>query len=375
MRVAGIVVVACLIPGIAAADERRDVGEGYQVQIAADGLWVRKGKQRARFANASAITKATLDKKARTLTVEAETWGCGTTEHSWALGHVDAKLENTTAYLLHRKKDYKGAAAGFARAVAADPTWNIPAYNLASARQLMGDKPGAIAALAPWLASAPLSTYVQVSTDPELAPLLDQPELAAMRAKTPGNVTVTAKTVDGVIGYDPAHSLIAVARKEEGWGAGGYFTSTLEIYDLDGKLVASTPLVLESETGENARNRSATDKRAKQLQTMLSGLGFTRPKVEAGKSKQGSDNFSLPKAKLGLAYSNTDGKVRVLQKDTVLGQGDVYANGPMNITRVEYVEEPKAVVVWTQSPGSEGCMGTDPTDTYVIKLTPPAPKP
>lgn len=47
-------------------------------------------------------------------------------------------------------KDYKAAAAGFAQAAALDPTWNIPAYNLASAHQLLGDKPAAMAALAPW---------------------------------------------------------------------------------------------------------------------------------------------------------------------------------------------------------------------------------
>lgn len=380
MKVA--VVVAVLIPSLAIADEKRTLGEGYEVHVASNGLHVAKGKQRARLADALSIKKASLDKKARSVDVEVEDYSCeGSHRYTWTLGHLDARLENTAAYALHKKKDFKASAAGFTRAVAADPTWHIPAYNLASAQQLLGDKAAAAATLAPWLASAPIPTYVQVTTDPELSPLLDRPELVAVRAKKPGKVKLTAKGIDGDIAYDSVRGLLAVTRTEGSWGSSA-FTTELEIYDVaTGKRVANTPLIRWDETSNECYDetgcelvpgaRPAIAKRAKQLQTMLDQLGFAKPKVETGTAPAYDESgdkqtVQLKKAKLGVVAK--DGTVRVLQKDTVLGQASIDGR----ISRVDYLEGPKVVLVSASRAGAEGCEATDPTYVHVIKLGAPA---
>src|SRR5262245_40303082 len=131
--------------GTAAADDapvtRKSLGKGYDLVIDGNGVSVVKGKQRARLADGISITKAVVDKGGKQVDVTIEDYSCAMThQYTWTFGFFDAKLENTAAYALHKKKDYKGSAAGFGKAVAADPTWKIAAYNLASAQQLSGDK-------------------------------------------------------------------------------------------------------------------------------------------------------------------------------------------------------------------------------------------
>lgn len=97
-------------------------------------LYVRKGKLRTRFGAASYVASVHINAAARSVTLEFENSCNIAYKETWTYGALEARLENTSAYQLHQTKNYKAAALGFARAAALDPTWNIPAYNLASAQ-------------------------------------------------------------------------------------------------------------------------------------------------------------------------------------------------------------------------------------------------
>src|SRR5262245_60509286 len=126
---------------VATADPvRTSVGNGYDlVSEPYQGTFVVRGKQRARISDGS-LDKATVDKQGKKVDATVLDSCDRSRKETWTFGHLEARIENTAAYALHKKKDYKGSSAGFAKAVAADASWKIPAYNLASAQQLLGDK-------------------------------------------------------------------------------------------------------------------------------------------------------------------------------------------------------------------------------------------
>lgn len=369
------------------ADEitRASLGDGYELVIAQGGMSVVKGKLRARLVDATSITKTTVDKKTKQVTVKVADYSCaGEATYTWTLGHLDARLENTAAYTLHKKKDYKASTAGFAKAVAADPTWKIAAINLASAQQLQGDKDGAIKTLTPWLTSEPIATYFQITADPELAPLLERAEIKAIRASKAGDIKLAQDKVDGLVAYAPDRKLLAVARTEASWGACVYRTD-LEVYDAtNGTLVATTPIVGWNETSPDCdekssgvlpRARKTVAKRVTTLQAMLRDLGFKKIKSEVGTSPTSVETdkafrkttASIKKAKLGVVAQ--DGTLRVFQGNTELAT----AQAELGLERVVYVPDLDAVVAWTAGPGAEGCESTDPTAVTVMPLRRPTP--
>ncbi len=358
---------------------RASLGEGFDLVIANGGATVVKGKQRARLVEGVSIDKVKIDKAGRKVEVTLEDYSCASSHtYTWSYGYLTARLENTAAYALHKKKDYAGSAAGFAKAVAADPTWDVAAVNLASAQQLAGDKDGAIKTLAPWIASQPMAMYAKITSDAELSPLLERPEVKALRAAKPGDVKVTQDGIDGLVALQPDRQLIAVARKEASWGACFYETK-LEIYDAaKGTLVAATPIVAWEETSDECdkggnlkpKARAAVAKRIVALQTMLRDLGFKKVKTEVGTDVTRDEGMkstsSIKKHKLGVVAQND--VVRVFQKDTELGRGAVLER----LDKVVFVPDLRAVVAWSVRPGAEGCEGTDPTQVTVIPVSLPA---
>jgi hypothetical protein len=293
----------------------------------------------------------------------------GTHHHRWTFAHLDARLANSAAFALHQKKNYKDAAEGFAKAAAADPSWEIPAYNLASARVLLGDLDGAIAALASRIASDPVTTYAKVSSDPELRPLLARKEIAALHAKTPGTAKLDIKDIkDPSLAYSPERNAIAVLHDEQSWGS-SVFWMTLEIYDVKThKLLASTPIINGDETSPDCYSQScgiiASAKpvianRIKQAEAMLAELGFssaTGENVTAEDAPISGDHMKrkvyLSNAKLGVVA--VDGTARVLRGNTILAT----ATGlHQRLDRVVYLEAPKLFVMWSFEPTGEGCDG------------------
>src|SRR5213075_966796 len=114
------------------------------------------------------------------------------------------------------------AADGFARALALDPGLDVAVTNLASAQVRAGKLDAAARTLAPLLAKAPVATYARVASDPDLAPLLRRPEVAALRAPARGtarltltkhDVTLPGKSAGKSAGGGPGPGAVAVSSK------------------------------------------------------------------------------------------------------------------------------------------------------------------
>ncbi|CAN5748750.1 hypothetical protein BH11MYX2_BH11MYX2_13090 [soil metagenome] len=380
---AGSVAVVGLVgavTGDAAAKNRATLGDGCVLSVdSLDVLYVIKGRLKARMGiSASDITSVSVDKKTKDVTAKLVVLDCDENSGrtmTWTRAWLDARLENTAAYALHVKKNYAKAAEGFARAVADDPTWEIPADNLASAKQMGGKPDDAMTALAPWLTSHPLQTYMKIALDPELAPLLDRPELAPLRAKIPGTaaIGVNGFFADGVA-INPDGTVLAVTRDEPSWG-GCNFGIELELRDAkSGAVLAHAPTFAFDDTDGDcddtnkgspiAKRKAAVAARIAIENKALAQLGFSTPAgIERGVPGEKQDTTRFGKAKLGVATSN-DGVFRVLSKDSIIAQG----KGLEHLQDGYYVAQPRTIVLQTTRAGREGCEGTDPSDITVIPL-------
>jgi hypothetical protein len=361
-------------PAVGDPSRQRVIGGGLSFAIdARSDLHVVRGTRRAKLVYASKILSVAVDAARRKVVVDVEDYTCvGNTKHTWTFDHLDARIENWAAYGLAQKKDYKRAIAGFEKAVKFDPTWRIPAYNLASAHQLAGDKAAAVAALAPWLASHPIATYVQVTTDPDLAPLLDRPELAAIRAKQAGNVKVTEKGFDPL--YAKERQLVAIARHTSQL-VSGRSQITVEIYDArTGDPVALLPLVRLGDTVPNDGRLTTTGKttavsRSVRLQTLLADLGFSAAKFEkapTNDSDPGKVKVVFAKAKLGIvAVGSVANALRGNKR-----VGTVRLSGEMR--SAVFVVDASVVVIATYNPSvSDSCdSGQSEDDTAVMSIKP-----
>lgn len=385
LRSVALCLVALLVsPVLADDDSSKSLPNGARLLIDKDGLWVRKGKARALLTKQGVHTfkKLAIDKPTGVVDVDVEDYSCvGKASYRWTLAHLDARLTNATAFGLHQKKSYKLAADGFAKAVALDPAWKIAAYNLASAHTLDAKPDAAIAALAPWLAAEPITTYVKVSSDPELRPLLARPELQNLRAAKPGTVKLSQTEVDGRLAYSPDHKLVALLHTENSWGSSAH-ERTLEIFDLTtGALVATTPIVLWKESRFDCDGSKGCDlkraarpvvaKRVEVLQAMLNDLGFVTPKLETVTSAWNEGETKrkayLPRAKLGVAAVAGDGVARVLHGNTVLA---TVTGLHQRLEDVAFLEEQRAFVLWSFSSTPEGCDGYPETKVSIVPLKP-----
>jgi len=301
-----------LVPALAHADPRRAVvGNGYAL-VVDRGLDVEKGSTRAHLDDTTdAIGAVTIDTAAGKLGADVED-RCGVRRHlTWTFAQLDAALARAAAF-----------------------------------------KSGDVKALAPYLKSDPVASYVQIATDPVHAPLLDKPELRALRAAKPGTVAVTATGIKGGVAYAPDRKLLAVMRTERAWGGPQILVNNIELRTLDGAIVATAPL---------------PDKlAAATLQDMLRDLGFSPTGVEAGsaatRSDDGTSKSTLVQAKLGIVVQH--GTAHVLRGDTEVAKASVSEH----LVSAVYLTDLRAIVVWSIRPGAEGCEDTDPTRVDVITV-------
>lgn len=347
----------------------------YVIEVADQGstLLIRKAGKKAVLERVGGLGEmtGTFDVQAGKVSLTVEDSTCiGKTSYAWTFSHFEARLANDAALALHLKKDYAGAAKGFAEAAKHDPSWRLPAYNLASAQQLAGDHAAAVAALAPWLASEPLATYAQVTSDPELRPLLARPELRAIRAKQPGTARLTEKGLSAPILYSPDRNLIALVRDDYRWVA---HYQDLEIYDgKTGALVATSvilrPVDVDMMAGGSkltAAGKKAVGERIAKLDPMLAELGFVAATIEPGTTPEELDDRAkiyFPKAKLGVvAKADVANALRGnTQVGTVKSEGR-----PRKAT---YVQNASVVVLDTQRHSAEGCDGGPETGIYVMPV-------
>ena len=351
-----------------------DLGGGLVLELSGKQLVARDGKRFVPLHEATEITEVSIDKARHTVAITTavpESVRCSMTDlENFGFDELRAKIENRYAYLLHVKKDYKAAADGYAKAVALDPKWNIPAYNLASVRTELKDLDGAIQALAPWLKSAPYATFVQVSLDKELQPLLARPELVAIQAKKPG--TAPGKFLGAA--YSAELGLVAVPQST-GPFAQCDSDERIELYEVaSGKEVARLPtrgVFACEELGPGApssSNRSKpgpADKRDPVNAAILDKLGFATVAIETSSEPQPGDEkwtLQFSKAKLGVVLKANN--LNVLAGNKSFGTG----TGMSKLGPSALLVEPRIAIVHTFEQGMEMC-GEDPHRSItVVKL-------
>lgn len=291
--------------------------------------------------------------------------GMGDGDYKFTFDQLEARIVNVSSLKLHLAKKYKDAAAGFERAAKLDPAWNIPAYNLASAHNLAGDRAGALAALAPMLVAKPAQTYFQVLSDPELQSLANAKEVAALKATTRGTGTVTSKAYL----YSAERNLIAydVSRSQSYLSC--IVASELQVRDTKtGKLAATLPLITSSDMaglsckspmeGLSKSSRKTLDdrvaKRRVAIDAFLGDLGFNVTPYETAVLPRDTDpegnpvkqKVSFPKSKM-YAVVGKNGGTNILRGNTVVGTviGE----------QLDYVETAKYVVGLSHNQNEGGC--------------------
>src|SRR5262249_42408172 len=142
-------------------------------------------------------------------------YNCGQEQtFKFSAAFLEARIENAAALKLHVDKRHAEAAAGFARAVALDPDWELAITNLAAAQALAGQKAEAVATLARLLDKNPAWLAWRLVADPELASVAGAPELAAVTRPTG---SATAADLDKVpIARAAARGLVAYVSTNEG---------------------------------------------------------------------------------------------------------------------------------------------------------------
>jgi tetratricopeptide (TPR) repeat protein len=301
------------------------------------------------------------------------------------LASLNARLENVAALALHRQRRFAEAAEGFSRALALDPTLDVAATNRAAAELMAGKPDDALRTLAPLLARAPIATYAQVASDPELAPLLKRPALAALRAPVPGKARLTIAKNDvtmggkakGALAVSSRHRLIAAVDDAWSWAL-CVGEADLVLFDATGAEVKRMPL-FSTDDMSNDEARDCPFKRAAKprvaarvaaAQRVLTDLGFSlAPRGDeaiVSTTEAGRPQASFPRAKLELVLG-TD-RIRLLRGGDE--RGGAPSAGGESIERVDHLPDLGVVVLRWARGAREGCESLDPAGTQVIPVQP-----
>jgi hypothetical protein len=359
--------ITALLDRLVPATERIAVTEeaarALEIRVIDNDLWVTDGSRRAPLRRrANAITRVTLGRteggEPMLLVDYEDDVSCLEQEQ-----HVElparsllAKLENAAAMKPHGKHDFEASTRGFARAVELDPFLDVAWTNLACALAMHGDAAAAITVLDPMLRREPFQTYHKLLSDPELASLRERPELTALRAPKRGDASIRKL----VIAHSAHHSLVALRRTEQSWGACNRVEDLRLFSTTTGEPVLTLPLVGWDETepdcdegggdgGVIPRHRAKVNTRLDTAERFLRDLGFS---VSAGlelvdPSKTTTEDgphtaAKLPGASLELEIDDESirvrkgGEVLVTQSQDV-AQGITLA-GHDPVARVAFIE-------------------------------------
>ena len=313
---------------------------------------------------------------------------------SLTLSNLNARIENVAALALYRRRKWADAAAGFARALALDPGLDIAVTNLASAEVRAGKPDAAARTLAPLLAKAPVATYARVVSDPDLAPLLGRPEVAALRAPARGTARLAltkhevtlhgtargkspvAGTVSGpgVVAVSSKYPLVAAVDDEWSWGT-CTGQADLLLADFAGAEVARLPLFSHAEMTTDERDncpfrrvaRGKIGARVAAAQRLLADLGFSPAAGEEGAistSEKGNPRALFARANFGVVIGRD--RIRALRGDEELG---ATANpGAEQIRAATHLGAANVVFLRWGRGGREGCEGSDPQGVLVLPL-------
>lgn len=382
-----VVVLGALASTAFAEDEVVKVADGYELVSGQRGIDVRKGKRRATLFTGYAFdVKAKVDAKAKKVTITRSEECASDLSDTLTFDQLEARLLNTESLVLHRKKDWANAAKGFAQAAKLDPTYTLAAYNLASAHSRLGQLPEANTALAPWVKSNPIATYIQVSVDSELQPLLTTKEIIAVKGTTkPGTAKVGASgEIDGGYAYSAERGWLAVPHSDAGY-LDCNANESLTIFDVKtGKKVGSIPLGSIPAGGDGPcagtskatieKAKKARAEKAKVAEAVLVAFGFAKIASESAGADEKDDDSGkrvarFPAAKIGVV--DNGGNVNVLRGNTSLGKGTISGG---RFTGAAYLPDAKVIVLTSYVP-SDMCARTD-EDLVIIKdPAPPAAAP
>ena len=359
---------------IAVTGNRAQLPHDLMLVLGARGLAVQRGKLRAPLEvdGHSTLMKLAVSMYGELVGVEV-TDACDVV-HKLNLGlrNLEARLENVAALAHHRRGHWDDSAAGFARALALDPNFDVAATNLASAQVKNGRADDAIKTLGPFLSPPNAGTYARLVADPELAPLLDRPEVAATRAAVAGmaklKMTAGNVTLEGTFVFSRQYRLAAAVHGEESWGSCAR-ESELVLLDAAARVAARVPLVSMTEsTTDEARDcpiktsaRAGVAGRVAAAQRLLTDLGFS-PGGEPGElstTETGLPRATFARAKVGLVIAG--GVARALRGNREIGKAPTLGEHLEAASFFEASYEGLNAVVfeWSRS-GREGCETTDP---------------
>jgi hypothetical protein len=298
--------------------------------------------------------------------------------------NLEARLENVAALALYRKRRWGDSAAGFARALALDRTFDVAATNLASAQLRSGRADEAVKTLGPFLYPIRAATYARLVADPELAPLLDRPEVTAMRAPVAGTAKLKTTsgdvTLEGRFAFSGKYRLVAAVHGEASWGTCAR-EAELVLLDSAGAVAARMPLLSPADQAiDDARDcpirksaRGAVAARVAAAQRLLTDLGFS-PGGEPGElslTEKGLPRATFARAKIGLVLA--PGVARVLRGDQEIGSAATPGRQleAASFFDGSYVSLDAVVFAWARE-GREGCEGTDPRGIQLLTILLPS---
>jgi hypothetical protein len=223
-------------------------------------------------------------------------------------------------------------------------------------------------------------------SDPDLAPLLRTPEVAALRAPARGTarlaltkheVTLRGKSPGagagpGAVAVSSKYPLVAAVDDEWSWGT-CTGQADLLLLDFGGAEVARLPLFtyaeMTTEDGDNCPFRRAAKgkigARVAAAQRLLADLGFSPAAGEEGTvstSEKGNPRALFARAKLGVVVGRD--RIRVLRGDDELG---ATANpGAEQIRAATHLADANVVFLRWGRGGREGCEGSDPQGVLVL---------
>ena len=176
------------------------------------GLSVRRGKVRARvpvdLPYPEFLTGVGATATPTTVTVKAEANCEGPQTFTLSRARLEALLENAAARSLTRAQQWEGAAAGFSRALAADPTLSEAATNLAVAQVHTQRPTDAVATLARAAEHDPIWVAWRLAADPELTALAAAPALVKIYGAPASHPSHRA--LDGKhVAFSPSRGLFA----------------------------------------------------------------------------------------------------------------------------------------------------------------------
>ncbi|HVV86413.1 MAG TPA: hypothetical protein VHE35_25325, partial [Kofleriaceae bacterium] len=260
---------------------------------------------------------------------------------TFTLAALEARLDNAAALALQRGGHHAEAALGFAKAAAADPSFDLARTNLVAALATAGRRAEAIDAARPLVTTNPVLVTWEALHDPEWASVAGADELVALHAPAPGTATVA--TLASGAAYSERLGVIAAMREESLWGADVTVASEVVFLDRSGARLAVIPSA------------------APGLDRLLAVLGFVPGEVGEPPLAPGPERMRFRAARLGLVYAGDHARV--------IRAGKVVVEAPRQGDRLVWATRvPGAIVVAWVDPGSEGCDATDPTGLDVIAV-------